>query len=293
MKVVPFNVPKTASEAFRFQEDYREHFYDQLHQHPELQIMLILKGEGTLVAGDYLGRFEANDLFIIGSEQPHVFRNDEVYYRKTKSKKKVHAISLYFHQQFVGEWFWNLTEMKVIRDFFKTSLRGYQVIGSTKEKLTSIILGIKNKKGLDRLAVFVEVFQVLTHSRHLKSLSVTSPYSATQPIEGKRMNDVIQFTFKESYRKVYLEEVAEIAHLSTEAFCRYFKMRTQKTYTTFLNEVRVSNACRLLMNQQNSIQDVCFQSGFTNISNFNRIFKRVTGKSPSTYLNEQSLKSVR
>ncbi len=283
MKVVPFNVPKTAPEAFRFQEDIRAHFYDQLHQHPELQVMLILKGEGTLVAGDYLGRFEANDLFIIGSEQPHVFRNDEVYYRKGRSKKKVHAISLYFHEQYVGEWFWNLTEMKAIRSFFKTSLRGYRVTGTTKEKLTQIILRIKTKTGLDRLSVFIELFQLLTQSRDLKSLSVTAPYGVPQPIEGKRMNDVLQFTFKESHRKIYLEEVAEIAHLSTEAFCRYFKMRTQKTYTTFLNEVRVSNACRLLMNPEMPIQDVCFQSGFTNISNFNRIFKRVTGKSPSIY----------
>ncbi|MFY8035768.1 MAG: AraC family transcriptional regulator [Cyclobacteriaceae bacterium] len=283
MKVVPFNVPKTAPEAFRFQEDIRAHFYDQLHQHPELQVMLILKGEGTLVAGDYLGRFEANDLFIIGSEQPHVFRNDEVYYRKGRSKKKVHAISLYFHEQYVGEWFWNLTEMKAIRSFFKTSLRGYRVTGTTKEKLTQIILRIKTKTGLDRLSVFIKLFQLLTQSRDLKSLSVTAPYGVPQPIEGKRMNDVLQFTFKESHRKIYLEEVAEIAHLSTEAFCRYFKMRTQKTYTTFLNEVRVSNACRLLMNPEMPIQDVCFQSGFTNISNFNRIFKRVTGKSPSIY----------
>jgi AraC-like DNA-binding protein len=293
MKVVPFNVPKTAPEAFRFQEDIREHFYDQLHQHPELQLMLILKGEGTLVAGDYLGRFQANDLFIIGSEQPHVFRNDEVYYRMGKSKKKVHALSLYFHQQYVGDLFWNLTEMKAIRDFFKTSLRGYRVMGPTKERLSQIILGVKGKTGLERLQVFTELFQVLTQSRHLKALSVTAPYAVNQPVEGKRMNAILQFTFKESHRKIYLEEVAEIAHLSTEAFCRYFKMRTQKTYTTFLNEVRVSNACRLLMNQEMSIQDVCFQSGFTNISNFNRIFKRVTGKSPSTYLNEQSLKSVR
>ncbi|MBI3220988.1 MAG: AraC family transcriptional regulator [Bacteroidetes bacterium] len=292
MKVVPFNVPKTAAEAFRFQEDVSAHFYDQLHQHPELQVMLILKGEGTLVAGDYLGRFEANDLFIIGSEQPHVFRNDEAYYQKSKSKKNVHAISLYFHQQYVGDWFWNLAEMKGVRDFFKTSSRGFRVTGTTKEKLIHLILNVKNKTGLDRLQVFIELFQVLTHSRQLKSLSVTAPYVVNQPAEGKRMNAILQFTFKESNRKIYLEEVAEIAHLSTEAFCRYFKMRTQKTYTTFLNEVRVSNACRLLMNQEMSIQDVCFQSGFTNISNFNRIFKRVTGKSPSTYLHEQNLKSV-
>ncbi len=284
MKIVPFKVPKTRPEAFRFQEDVMPYFYDQLHQHQELQIMLILKGAGTLVAGDYLGRFEANDLFIIGSEQPHVFRNDEIYYRKGKSKKTVHAISLYFHQQYVGEAFWNLAEMKSVRDFFKTSLRGFRVTGSTREKLSQIVLNTKNKTGLNRLGAFIQLFQLLTLSRHLTPLSVTAQNSINQPVEGKRMNDILHFTFKESHRKIYLEEVSEIAHLSTEAFCRYFKMRTQKTYTTFLNEVRVSNACRLLMNQEMSIQDVCFQSGFTNISNFNRIFKRITGKSPSTYL---------
>ena len=118
MKVVPFNVPKTAPEAFRFQEDVTPHFYDQLHQHPELQVMLILKGEGTLMAGDYIGRFKATDLYIIGSGQPHVFRNDDAYYKQGRSKTKVHAISLYFHKQYLGDWFWNLTEMKSIRDFF-------------------------------------------------------------------------------------------------------------------------------------------------------------------------------
>jgi AraC-like DNA-binding protein len=283
MKVVPFNVPTTSREAFRFQVDDADHFYDQLHQHPELQIMLIIKSEGTLVAGDYIGRFEPNDLFIIGSEQPHVFRNDESYYQK-KTKGKAKAISLYFHEKYVGELFWNLDEMKAVRDFIKSAGRGFKVTGKAKDELSNFIYQIKDEKGLSKLSSFIQILQLISETKELLPLSVTAHYDDNQINEGKRMNDILHFTFQESHRKIYLHEVAEIAHLSIEAFCRYFKIRTRKTYTTFLNEVRVSNACRLLMNKEVSIQDVCYQAGFSNISNFNRIFKRVTGKAPSNYL---------
>lgn len=283
MKVIPFNVPTTSHEAFRFQVDDTEHFYDQLHQHPELQIMLIIESEGTLVAGDYIGRFESNDLFIIGSEQPHVFRNDELYYQQ-KKQGKAKAISLYFHEKYVGEQFWNLDEMKTVRDFIKSADRGFKVRGKTKEELSNLIYRIRDEKGLDKLSLYIKILQLISEAKELTPLSVTAHYSDNLVDEGKRMNDVLHFTFQESHRKIYLHEVAEIAHLSIEAFCRYFKIRTRKTYTTFLNEVRVSNACRLLMNKEASIQDICYQAGFSNISNFNRIFKRVTGKAPSNYL---------
>jgi AraC-like DNA-binding protein len=285
VKVVPFNVPSTSHEAFRFQVDDADYFYDQLHQHPELQIMLIIKSEGTLVAGDYIGRFEPNDLFIIGCEQPHVFRNDELYYTKNE-KGRAKAISLYFHEKYVGELFWNLDEMKAVRDFIKSASRGFKATGKIKEELTKLIYQIKDEKGLTKLGTLIQLFKALVETKELTPLSVTSHYEDTQLNEGKRMNDILHFTFRESHRKIYLNEVAEIAHLSVEAFCRYFKIRTRKTYTTFLNEVRVSNACRLLMNKEASIQDVCYQAGFSNISNFNRIFKRVTGKAPSNYLKQ-------
>jgi AraC-like DNA-binding protein len=283
VKVVPFSVPSTLREAFRFQFDEADHFYDQLHQHPELQIMLILKSEGTLVAGDYIGRFEPNDLFIIGSEQPHVFRNDESYYQQ-KKKGKAKAISLYIHEKYVGETFWNLDEMKAVREFIKSAGRGFKVTGKAKEELTQFIYKIKEEKGLSKLFTFLQLLQLIAETKDLVPLSVTAHHGDNQIDEGKRMNGILHFTFKESHRKIYLHEVAEIANLSVEAFCRYFKIRTRKTYTTFLNEVRVSNACRLLMNKEVSIQDVCYQAGFSNISNFNRIFKRVTGKAPSNYL---------
>jgi AraC-like DNA-binding protein len=283
MKVVSFNVPKTSQEAFRFQSDEMANFYDQLHQHPELQIMYILKGEGTLIAGDYVGRFGPTDLYLIGSRQPHVFRNDERYYQK-KKKGNAKAISLYIHERYVGETFWNLDELKTIREFIKIAGCGFNVFGKTKTQLIDYIQQLKVERGIDKLVTYLKMLQLISTSKELLPLSVASQYADTPIDEGKRMNDILNFTFKESHRKIYLREVAEIAHLSTEAFCRYFKLHTLKTYTTFLNEVRVSNACKLLLNPGVSIQEVCYQSGFQNISNFNRIFKRITGKAPSNYL---------
>jgi AraC-like DNA-binding protein len=171
-----------------------------------------------------------------------------------------------------------------VRDFIKSAGRGFKVTGKAKDELSNFIYQIKDEKGLSKLSSFIQILQLISETKELLPLSVTAHYDDNQINEGKRMNDILHFTFQESHRKIYLHEVAEIAHLSIEAFCRYFKIRTRKTYTTFLNEVRVSNACRLLMNKEVSIQDVCYQAGFSNISNFNRIFKRVTGKAPSNYL---------
>jgi AraC-like DNA-binding protein len=126
---------------------------------------------------------------------------------------------------------------------------------------------------------------ILKGKNDFELLSVLSNSGKYSTNEGKRMNDILQFTFTNSHRKIYNEEVAQVANLSTEAFCRYFKTRTMKTYTTFLNEVRVSQASRLLINNRDkSISEICFETGFSNISNFNRVFKRITGKTPSQYI---------
>lgn len=283
MKVVAFNVPKVKREAFRFQEDGGSHFYDQLHQHAEIQIMLILLGEGTLIAGDYVGRFGPGDLYVIGSGQPHVFRNDKNYYQRN-TRLKVKAFSIYFNEQYWGDSFWQLEEMKLIRKFSGKVSRGLEIKGKSKTEIVADLHRLKGTQGIEKLILFLSMLKKCSEAKETKPLAVSGMVSGFNPEEGKRMNAIISFTFRESHRKIYIREAAEIANLSTEAFCRYFKLHTQKTYTSFLNELRVSNACQLLMNSDRSIQEVCYQAGFNNLSNFNRIFKRVTGKSPSHYL---------
>ena len=282
MKVVSFNVPQLKQEAFRLQFDRGSYFYDQLHQHSEIQIMLIEEGEGTLIAGDYVGRFAAGDLFVIGSGQPHVFRSDKEYFLP-KRKLKSQAISIYFNESYLGNTFWQLEELKSIKKFLQKTSRGIQFAGKAKELAVSVIHQMKQAKGVDKLMLFLSLVKRLSEARG-KFLAVL-PSGNFKAEEGKRMNAILQFTFRESHRKIYLEEVADVANLSVEAFCRYFKSHTRKTYTAFLNEFRVSHACQMLIAKDLSIQDISFRSGFSNLSNFNRIFKRVTGKRPSMYLN--------
>lgn len=284
MKVVPFQVPHTTKEAFRIQLDRMPHFYDKLHQHNEIQIMWIEKSEGTLIAGDYVGRFGPGDLYIIGSHQAHVFKNDPAYF-STESNLTASSLSIFFGEKYFGGEFWQLEEMEDARNFVEKASRGFKMLGTEKENLITLLKIVVGQKGIDKLITFFSIIKLLLEATKFETLSVMASMENYGSSEGKRMDDILQFTLRESYRKVYIDEVAKVAHLTEEAFCRYFKIRTGKTYTNFLNEVRVSQACKLLIDKDLSIQDICYQSGFTNLSNFNRAFKKVTGKTPSKYLN--------
>ncbi len=281
MKVVSFQVPQTKKEAFRIQVDRLPHFYDKLHQHHEFQLMYIQQSEGTLVAGDYIGRFEPGDLYLIGSNQAHVFRNDEIYFSKKKNSAAT-SLSILFDENYLGDHFWQLEEMKGLKLFLAKASNGFKVDGNTKDQIIELILISQTQSGVPRLLSFFSILKLLTESDELTKLSLSSSPSSRNS-EGKRMNEVLQFTFRESHRKIYIKDVARIAHMTPEAFCRYFKTRTCKTYSNFLNEVRISNASKLLIDKDLSVQDVCYQSGFSNVSNFNRIFKKLKGKTPSRY----------
>jgi AraC-like DNA-binding protein len=289
MKVIPFHVPQTTQEAFRIQTDRLPHFYDKLHEHDETQIMLIQKSQGTLIAGDHVGRFKEGDMFLIGGGQPHVFRNDESYYKHTSSKQSIssgrqaHSVSLYFDENYAGESFWQLAEMSAVRKFLAGAGTGYKILGNTRTAIAEMIGTISKSRGIDKLMTFLTILKKLSESSEVVRLSVSNTTFSIHASEGKRMNDILEFTFGQSARKIYLDEIAAIASLSPEAFCRYFKLRTGKTYTSFLNEVRISNACQMLIRSGKSIQEVCFQSGFRNLSHFNRVFRKITGQTPKKY----------
>lgn len=271
MKVVPFQIPKNTEEAFRVQVDDLPHLYNHLHQHPEIQLTLIKESNGTLVAGDYVGPFHAGDVFVIGGNQPHVFRNDEKFFKK---RSKAVAITIFFDETTFGENFWLLEEMKSLQQFLKNSSGGFRITGRKKKSIAENLVSIANAKGIDRLIIFLEILKLLTSRKEMHSLATPVIQRNIKSYDGSRLNKVIEFTFKEFQRPITLKEVADLANLTPEAFCKYFKTRTRKTYINFLNEIRVNHACRLLT-EDKSISAICYDCGFMNLSNFNRIFKKI------------------
>lgn len=276
MKVLPFKIPKPENNALIYQEDIELFFYDKLHQHDEIQISFIEKGNGTLLVGDRIFSYSENDIFVIGSNLPHVFKSD----KNTESTSKM--LSLFFTESSFGETFFDLNDFAEINHFFSKSLQGF-VVKVNKNQITDSFLKLKKASKLERFILFLEILKVISFSKSepLSNFVYNKKYS---DVEGKRMRNVFDFTIENANQKIFLDDIANVANMTKNAFCKYFKKRTNKTYISFLTELRIENACKLLnANKDLSINEIAYKTGFNNISNFNRQFKMIKYMSPNKF----------
>jgi AraC-like DNA-binding protein len=278
MKVYPFKIPKPENNALIYQEDIEFVFYDKLHQHDEIQISFIEKGTGTLLVGDTISSFAENDVFILGSNLPHAFKSDK------KGSEKSKMLTLFFTETSFGESFFKLNELAEINYLFSKSLQGLSIT-SNKTEIIKNFLKLKNASKLARFILFLEILKMVSDatSKPLSTFIDTKKYSDT---EGKRMRNVFDFTIENAHQKISLNHISGVANMTKNAFCKYFKKRTNKTYVSFLTELRIENACKLLKSDKDvSINEIAYKVGFNNISNFNRKFKEVKKMPPLSYRN--------
>ncbi|MET2985971.1 AraC family transcriptional regulator [Aureibaculum conchae] len=282
MKVLPFKIPKPEYDALVYQEDIGNSFYDKLHQHEEIQISLIFEGEGTLIVGDTINYYKPNTILVIGGNLPHIFKSD------TNTNNKSVMLSLFFTKSSFGNHFFELEEMRALQPFFKRATHGFKMITQQK-KAKKLFLKLKKANKLNRFLILIELLKIAATCRY-KSLSSFIYEKQFSDNEGNRMRNVFGFTMSNYRREIYLEDVAEIANMTKNAFCKYFKKRTNKTYFQFLSELRIEHASKLLLSENNySISEIAFESGYKNISNFNRQFKTVKKCSPSNYKRKTNL----
>lgn len=282
MKILPFKIPKTTQESFHLQKDHQKYFYDYLHQHPEVQITLILESEGKLIAGDYIGTFKPGDIYLIGPNLPHVFKNDARYYNE---RNAVHAesISIFFEWKAFGEKFLSMPELKTLQEFSKIAERGLMIREPVKNRMSQLMKQLFRTSEMDRLIVLLKILNILSNTNDLVPLASSGTYNDFDEADGKKLDAVYRFTMNEYHRKIHLEEVADIANMTVNSFCRYFKKRTRKSYVDFLTEIRIGQACKLLQQRDMSISQICFEVGFSNLSNFNRKFRELSGLTPTEF----------
>lgn len=276
MKVLPFKIPKPEQDAFVFQIDNEIAFYDKLHQHEEIQLSYIIQSEGTLVVGDTVNYYKKGDILVIGSHIPHVFKSD------LKTSKTSHMLTLFFTKHSFGTGFFELEELKELQKFFKRAKHGFKVTSKQKQ-IQSLFLQLEKSSKLNRFLILLQLLKI-TSNAHYKSLSSFIYNKKYSDNEGNRMRNVFEYTMNHFDKEITLEAISDVATMTKNAFCKYFKKRTNKTYIQFLNELRIEHACKLIQSKQElSIADVAYQSGFNNISNFNRQFKVVKQVSPSEF----------
>ncbi|MDY8135178.1 AraC family transcriptional regulator [Aquimarina sp. 2201CG5-10] len=275
-KTLPFEIPKSSTDTLIVQEDREKTFYDILHRHKEIQMSIVIAGEGKLIVGDNTAQYNPGDIFIFGSNTPHAFKSEV-------SNEESHRISIFFTKASFGDSFFELSEFEELSEFFKKVSYGLSVL-SHKEKLKKLFLKIiESTSKLNRFTIFLKILNILNIAETQTLSSFVSKQTKTN-IEGKRIAKVFQSVMNEFNRDFSLAEAASLVNMTPNAFCRYFKQRTNKTFLQFLIEVRIENACKLLSSDADiTVFEASLHSGFKNLSNFNRKFKEIKGTTPSKY----------
>jgi len=257
------------------------HFRFPLHFHEEYEIVYIIKSFGKKFVGHSVEEFFPGDLSLYGSNLPHFYMSDPTFYNGDPNLR-VNAIVIQFPINYFPEPLLQRTEFASVKKLLKNTSSGLLFSAESAKNGGKILQEILHASGMERHLLFVKLIDFLGNS---KSRAITSPDYTNEMKDQRepRMAKIYKFTTKNYNRKISLEEVASVAGMNVTAFCRYFRQKSGKTFSQFVNEQRVSYTCKFLKHGNRTIEDICVEAGFNNLSNFYRQFKNITGKSPSDY----------
>ncbi|HEY4194431.1 MAG TPA: AraC family transcriptional regulator [Mucilaginibacter sp.] len=285
MKVLQFTIPVAHDKSVIARQDELPYFYPHLHRHKEAQVTWILSGEGTLIAGNNMHAFQSGEIYVLGADQPHLFKSSPEYFQPG-NKKAVKTLTIFFDPNGSLASLFDLPEMKVFKDFIQQNQQGFKLPPEYVDKISRTMLDIQNTSGPDQMIHFLQMLRILqgipVKREPLSSFGISSGITES---EGIRISNIYNFILQRYSEAITLDDVAREACMTPQAFCRYFKKHTGQTFVSFLNGMRINEACKKLTgNKYESISVVAYKCGFTSITNFNRVFKTVMGNSPRGYL---------
>jgi len=281
MTPIRFKVTEKENASFHIQINEMPYQYDQVHYHPEYQLSLIVKGKGNLSIGDSVEAFNSGDIYLIAPNVPHVFKNESVYFEAPKAAQS-HMISIFFLTHSFGGSFLQLPELVKINDFLKETTRGVKINSTLARELKLLIFDLVEANGAQRIIGLLQLLNIMALSKDKQFIS-NIPYDSKVTTTDSTMNRIFNYIAKNFDQPISLEQVSKIAHLNKYAFCRYFKKVTHKSFVVYLNEFRVSMACKFLLKETYSISQIGFLVGYNNISNFYKQFKKIMKVTPSKY----------
>ena len=257
------------------------HFTYPWHFHREYEIVYILKSSGKRFVADSVEPYREGDITLVGSNLPHFWKSDSP--GESDLEPRVNAIVVQFHTDFFREEIQFYPEFHAINELLKRSAKGIHFSHPTSEKIGKMMKRLLKLNGLERILHFIKLMDFMARSEHYRILASKGYVLEDQKEVAQRLDKILHFITTNYQRKITEEEVANRAGMSTVAFCRYFKEKTGKGFSHFVTEMRIGYACKLLIENDLSISQICFECGFNNLSNFNRRFKKQTGQTPGGY----------
>jgi AraC-like DNA-binding protein len=269
-------------QSFVVRHDVVPFFYKELHFHPEIELVHIVKGTGMQYVGNHLQSFKPDDMVMVGSNIPHLWKCDAEYFN-SNSKATVESSVIHFLPNVFGEDFFRIPENSQIEKLLETAKHGLLILGTTKAKTSDLIKQLLVATSVEKVIILLQILNLLSTSKELTALNKNILQNNQSTKETERMNNVLQYLLNNFTETITLDEIAKVANMSDNAFCRYFKSNTKRTFSAFILELRINHACKLLSDTNKAVADICFECGFNNFSNFNRYFKQLTKYSPLQY----------
>lgn len=275
------HVTWNANYSFNVKADLGNELSSSWHYHPEIELNLIQWSAGTRIIGNCMESFSHNDVVLIGKNIPHAFLHDEKYIRQP-SGQTPKAVVIQFYEHFMGQEFLDLPELKGMQQVFDLTHKGLIITEKGKTEIIPLMERIQDANSIDRLLLLLQIMKTLINKESYRVIQ-QEPNINTLKNEDERINAVIDYTQNHFDQQIKIEDVARIANLTKESFCRYFKSQTQKTYVNFLTEYRINKACKMIMADSCSIKEVGYSCGFDSLSNFYFQFKKIMKLSPLEY----------
>jgi AraC-like DNA-binding protein len=250
------------------------------HYHDNYEISFIIEGAGKRIVADSIEDFQPGDLVFIGKKLPHVWIADR---EQTGQVRTIESVFLQFTSKILSPQLLSLPEFKYVARALTLSERGLQISGDTLNDISKWMLQMPYMEGFDRFIHFYMILNTIGKSAHLKQLA-SREYMKTRFTPGdKRIARIHEYLMNNYMRDIDLKQLAGIINMTESALCRFFKLNTGMTLFEYLNRIKTDFACKLLMDRDLSILEVCLNSGYNNLSHFNKQFRKITGLSPSDY----------
>ncbi len=265
--------------CFRTQHIHCDYLQDDhgWHYHPECELTYIIKGSGIRFVGDSVEQFESGDLVLIGPNIPHCWANDK------STNQDNELVTLQFLPTCLGDDFLNSPDANVLLEIFENAKRGFNIQGKDAIELGNKLKTLHTVEGLSRLSQFIDILDGISKSKQTQKLTSELYAIDNSEFHSGRMKTVMDYIQSHLIDEIKQTEIAELVGLTPQGFSRFFRTSTGRTFVSFVNIVRIMEACRLLVAGEQDITEIAFQCGYGNLSNFNRRFMELKKCTPSEY----------
>jgi len=258
------------------------------HYHPEIEIVLVIKSSGNVFVRNSMTHFKPGDVFIFGTNVPHLLVNEQSHYQNENND--VELLVIQFNSTLFNSRLTELAELSQIQRLLTLAHSGLRFHNKLNTDITKHLFELEELSGVELLMKSILLLEKL----YLESKFEVIDKLSDQPDQFEvpdRIQKVTRYILNNYNSDITLDEVSKVANMNKTSFCRYFKEHTRKTFSEYINELRIDYACKLLIEGSFTVSYICYEAGYNNLTYFIRQFKKIQKMTPRQY--QQRYQQVR